>query len=294
MARRLRQVTDLYITGQVAVLVDGTPLWVQALNPFEQDTARNEAQIAKARITLALKEFGSDERAKVRMFFFEDGLDDARRKVVDAQVAESMPRVLERIQNDPEWTERLEILARGLDDLATPAEPEEEELLEKLTGDYTEEVGRRLMEEREFNEDRFASSDEETLWEAYLDWYLTRRSSELMMAEFRLHQLLYGVRWCNGTLDDGQWDHSGCEGHAARVFSSKDDVRSAPEDLIVLLTQTVDDLELTVREAKNSRRQGSFSDSSPLPSEAGESTASTRIATPVVPPGSSPLLSPTH
>lgn len=276
MARKLRQVVDLYVTGKVAQLRDGSPVWVQALNPFEQDTARNEAQIAKARITLAIKEFGSDEQTKVRMFFFEDGIDEAKSKLVDAKVAEAMPRILEGIRNDPEWTERMLILERGLSDTAKPAEGIELELLEKVSEEYTGEIGRRLSDEREFLVDKFISLDDEDLWQEYLDWYLDRRGAEMMLAEYRLHQMLFGVRWCEGTdHGDDTWTHENCNGHQDRVFRDKAQVQSSPEELIAVLMEAAEQVEISVRDAKNSRRQESSYGSSPLPSEVEESTAST-------------------
>jgi hypothetical protein len=294
MARRHRQVIDLYTTGTVAELVDGSPVWVQPLNPFEQDTARNEAQIARARLALALRELGSGEQAKVRNMFFEGGHEAAVTTLVDAKVAEAMPKLLDEFRNDPEWTERLEILDRGDVDTARPLEPEERELLEKISGEFAVELNRRVHLEREYTHAKYQASDEEVLWTDYLDWYIERRTSEVAMAEFRLHQLMFGTRICDGVKDQhGVWDHAACASHQELLFSSKEQVRSAPAQLQALLLDEFDDLELSVREAKNSRRQGSSSDSSPLPSEAAESTASTPSATPVAPPGSSSAPSPT-
>lgn len=287
MARRLRQVVDLYTAGKVAVLKDGSPIWVQALNPFEHDTARNEAQIAKARITMAIKEFGSAEQEKVRMFFFEDGIDEARAKVVDAKVAEALPKLIERLRNDPEWSEKLDVLERGLEDLARVPEESEIQLLEKLSDEYTSELGERLASEREFLVDQFADATEDALWDEYLDWYMMRRASEVQLAEYRLHQVLFGVRWCEGELEDGHWRHDLCDGHRERVFHDKEEVRQAPEELIIFLMTETEDIEVSVREAKNLEGQGSSSDSSPLPREAEESTASIPEETPPEPPGSS-------
>lgn len=294
MARRFRQVVDLYTSGKVVLLRDGSPVWMQSLNPFEQDTARNEAQIAKARLTLALKEIDSGEQAKVRMFFMEEGIEAARAKVIDAKIAEAMPKMLERVRNDPEWTERLDILERGLDSTARVPEPSERDLITKLSEEYTAEISKRLGSEREYQEARFDLASEVDLWEEYLDWYLARRGSEIQLAEYRMHQLYFGARWCEA-IDDGEgdWSHEDCSGHRERIFASKDEVRDAPEQLVAVLMGAADDLEMTVREAKNSDRQGSSSDSSPLPSEAGESTASTPTETPVAPPGTSASPSPT-
>ena len=293
MARRLRQVTDLYVTGKVAVLMDGSPVWVQALNPFEQDTARSEAQIARARITMAVKEFGSDEQAKVRYFFLEDGLDEARSKIVDAKVAESVPKIIDRLRSDTEWEEKLTILERGAENTALIPETEEFQLLERLALEYQEELTERLTSERTFQQMRYSDASEETLWVDYLEWYLARRASELMMAEYQLHQILFGARICLGENDEGHWTHANCDGHRDRVFLDKDEVRQAPEQLLATILAAAEDVEMTVREAKNSDRQGSSSDSSPLPSEAEASTASTPTETRVEPLGSSSSLSPT-
>jgi hypothetical protein len=290
VARRLRQVTDLYVNGKVAVLKDGTPVWVQVLNPFEQDAARNEAQISKARLTMAIKEFGSDEQAKIRMFFFEDGMDGARSKLTDARTAEAMPKILDKLRIDPEWAEKLDILERGLDDIATSPEESEVELLTKLTNEYTEEVGKRLKSERDFYTDKFLSFEPDELWDEYLDWYLARRGAEVSYAEYRLHQTLYGARWCEGVLEDGAWNHAECDGHLDRLFADKDQVRRAPEELVSLLMLAADEVEMSLREAKNSDRQGSSSDSSPLPSEEGASTASSPSETRVERPGTSASL----
>lgn len=287
MARRLRQVIDLYVSGTTTKLRDGTPVWMQALNPFEYDTARNEAQIAKARLTMALKEFGSDEQAKVRMMFFDDGLSGARDQIVDARVAEKMPQILERIQSDPDFKEKFEILQRGLEDTARVAEPAEQELLAQVATEYTAMLNARLEDERTFQRSRYEDASEETLWEDYLDWYLARRAGEVMIAEFKLHQVLFGTRWCDADWDEeAGWDHSGCDGHQERLFTDKESARSTPDELLELLMAAAEDVEMTVREAKNSPRQGSSSDSSPLPSEAGESTASTQDETPGAPHGS--------
>lgn len=286
MARKLRQVVDLYTTGKPVVLRDGTAVWVQPLNPFEADTARNEAQVAKTRLSMAIRQYGSQEQEQVRAYFLADGLDDARVRLVEAKVAERTPRIFEGVRNDPDWTERLAIMDRGADEVGA-LEQEEQELLLAITNDYAAELGKRIENERQFHVETFAEMDEAALWEAYLTWFIDRRCAERMMNEFHAYQILYGVRWCEGSQSDGRWDHAACNGHDDQVFATIDEVRRAPEALLELLVEACDDIDMTAREAKNSDRQGSSSDSSPLPSEAAESTASTPDETPVAPPGSS-------
>lgn len=293
MARKLRQVVDLYTTGAVTVLRDGTPVWVQPLNPFEADTARNEAQIAKTRMSLAIREFGSEEQERVRMYFFTDGLDGARQRLVEAKVTERTPRIFEAIRNDPEWTERLQIIDRGAEMTADPLEEEEKQLLLKITNEYALDLGKRIEDERKFQTEVYNGYDEDALWSEYLQWFIDRRAGERMMSEFRMHQVLYGVRWCEGVLDGDKWDHSACNGHTEPVFASKEEIRNSPEALLDVLFAACDDVDMSARDAKNSDRQESSYDSSPLPSGEAESTASTPTETRVVLPGSSSSPSPT-
>lgn len=291
--RRLRQVIDLYVVGTEVVLKDGSPLWMQALNPFEHDTARNEAQIAKARITMALRDPASDETEKVRMFFYDLGLDEARAQIVDNKVAANLPKILDKMRAEKDWAEKINILERGEVDTAKPLEQAEIDLLAKLSEEYTTEVAARLTSERGFIEDKYSDMSLDELFGEYLEWYLGRRGGEIMLAEYRLHQVMFGARYCAGAYEPGDqphtgtWDHSDCEGHTHRVFTDKNSVRTTPDELIELLSEAADRIEMSVREAKNSDRQGSSFDSSPLPSEAAESMPSIPVETPDAPPGGS-------
>lgn len=289
MARRLRQVIDLYSTGQTHELRDGTLVWVQPLNPFEQDTARSEAQIARSRVSLALREEGEDEQDKVRMWFEADGIEGARERLVEAKVNEATTKIFESIRNDPDWTERLQIMDRGAEQTALPLEEPENKLLLRITNEFAAELGNRIATEREWQIGTIGELDEEALWKAYLDWFIEQRAADVMLAEFRLHQVLFGVRWCEAVKDPDteQWNHADCNGHPDPIFTDKDQLRRAPGDLLEVLYYAADNVDMSSREAKNSHRQGSSSGSSPLPSEVEESTASTPSETPPEPPGSS-------
>lgn len=276
MARRLRQVIDLYTEGATVVLRDDLPVWVQPLNPFEQDTARNEANIAKARVTLAIRQHDEEEKLTVRTFFFDDGENKARERLVEAKVNENATKAFTAIRTDPEWRERMQILDRGDADTAKPLTEAETELLQTIALEYAAELGERLAKERDYWTSYYAGMDAEGLWEDYFSWWIDRRAGEVMLSEFRQYQVLFGVRLCDATRADetSQWDHSACD-HKQPLFSSREELRAAPGGLLQELFDAVDALDMTVHDAKNSRRQGSSSDSSPLPSEEAESTAST-------------------
>ena len=78
-------------------------------------------------------------------------------------------------------------------------------------------------------------------------------------------------------IEDGSFgkaSHKECD-HSEKVYESLEEVRVLPEQLFNQLRDGFDALAMSVRDAKNSDRQGSSSDSSPLPSKEEESTPST-------------------
>lgn len=290
---KYKRLVDLYVTGTEFVLKDGTPMWLQVLNPFEREVVRREAQVAQARQILAMKEHGSDEHDRIRAGFYSEGREAAIEQLIDAELAKGFGKIVEGIRNDPEWTERLEIFDRGQED--GPALGVEETLLvAKVETDFYTEIGTRAATEREFLVGKYNGIENvDDLWEMFLQTWLDKLGTTAAMAEFKVAQLAYAARSCEGVQNDGTWDHTACQGHAERVWETYHEVRSLPEDLFAELNTAIDELELTEREAKNSDRQMSSSGSSQLPSEVEASTRSTPDETPVAPPGISSLPSPT-
>ena len=283
---RYRHVNELYVTGLAHVLKDGTPIWLQVLSPFEQQLARDEAATARARRVLALRENGSDRQIQIRAGFLEDGRDAAITRLVDAKSTKVITKAIDELRSDPDWKERLDVLARGATDPSTPLTEHELQLLENLEADYTAEIRRRHDDEREFLRLSYMDADEDTLWQEYLDHWLDQQGGEVALTEFQLCRILYGARVCNGIKTEDKWDHAPCNGHQERVFTDRAEVINLPEQLLTELHAAAEAVEMTEFEAKNSARQMSSSASSHLPSEEEASTASTPDVTPATLPGS--------
>ena len=290
---KYKRLVDLFVTGVEYTFPDGTPAWLQVLNPFERDTVRKEAQIARARLVLAMREHGSDEQDRVKAAFYAEGRDAVVDGLAEAETTRNVGKIIDSVRNDPDWSERVEILDRGDEETAGQLTSEEERLLTSLQGEYLAEVGKRIESERGFAKERYASMDEESLWSEFLQSWLDRLGDEAAMVEYDLGRLSYGARVCEGVLNDGVWEHTACAGHTERIWESTAELRQLPEELTKGLVAKLGEVEFTDREAKNSDRQMSSSGSSPLPSEEEASTASTPTETPVAPPGSSSPPSPT-
>lgn len=293
---KYRRIPDLYTAGTELVLQEGTVMYMAVLNPLERDEAQHDAQVARARLIMALKsEHGSDERVKVEAAFFTDGRDKAIERLVAVRVQEHVVESVSAIQSDPDWIEKLEVMQRSEDLLARVPEDAERKLLEQINREYLEEFGRRQGDEQAFLEGKFGDLDDAGLIEEYVEMYVERRGNDVALAEYNLTEVWYAARVCEGVqIGPGQWDHDGCEHHQLRVYEAKAEVRSLPEDLQNLMGEAMITLNMSVRDARFSDRQGSSSDSSPLPSAPAASTASTQTETPAELPGPSTPPSGTH
>src|SRR3954468_15981341 len=292
--RKYRRTTDLYVEGREWVLKDGMVIWLQVMNPFELEEARHDAQVARGRVAMALKgPEGGDERDKVVAQFYVDGREFAIERLADAKAGMTLPKGVDSIHDDPEWKERLEILDRTESTSQQRVTEAEQQLLGRINQEYIDEVQDRVKQERTEFIAEFELHDEAHLLEAYIDQWLERRGGEVGQNEFNLSECTYAARACGGEFDGETWDHSKCEGHRLRIWESKDELLAEPGVFQEELFEQMRLLNMSVREAKNSDRQGSSSDSSPLPSAPEESTASTSEAVLEQAPGTSLQLSTT-
>lgn len=291
---KYRRVTDLYVTGKELVLKDGSVLWMQVLNPFEADEARHDAQTTRARLVLALKEHGSEELTKVEGQLASRDRADIVAYIADLRAGERWLKIMDDIRNDPDWQERLDIVERHDELMARPPEDAERKLYDQINADYVAEVNARLSDERAFETKRLDDLSYDELRDEYKQLWIDQRGGDVAYAEYQLTEWWYAARACDGVQrDDGTWDHSACDGHQLRVWESKAEVRALPKELQDALAHCMGELNMTVRQAKNSDRPGSFFESSPRPNEQEASTASTPTEALSEHPGTSPQPSPT-
>lgn len=286
MSNRFRRLTELFVQGKAVDLPGGGHLWVQVINSFERDECLSDAQVSRARLILALKDQGH-ERLKVQGRLAEIGLDAMAKELAEARAGAKSGDFADEMRDDPDWKERMNIILRtDWDNAAKP--PTEGELLtmQKINEEVLGELVRREEEETEFLVRRFRRMDEEEFVDEWVNEWVERRGSGLATQEYRLTELWYAARYCDARPnEEGELDHTRCEGHRERVFETKQDARSAPNELQELLRGALDELNLAGRDPKDSDSPASSSDSPPTPSEPEESTPSTSTETPVPVPG---------
>lgn len=285
IAQRFRRLTELFVNGKAVPMPDGTHLWVQVVNSFERDEAISDAQVARARIVLALKGDGK-ERIKVEGRLAEIGKDAMAGDLARAKAEMKTGDFADEMRVDPEWKERMDIALRtDFNTAAKPATDEETTLMAKINAEILAEFAKREDDECSFLERSYERMSDEEFIDVWVEEWLDRRGSDLATAEYRLTELWYATRYCDASGPEGALDHTACEGHRVPVFESKADARSAPQELQELLRAALDELNLAGRDPKDSDSPPNSSDSSPQPSAAEASSPSTSTETPATVPG---------
>lgn len=269
---RFRRLTDLFVDGTAIPVGDGTYLWLQALNAFERDEAAHDAQMARARLAMALREDG-DERRKIEARLEVVGREQFIENLASAKADAQFPTLSARLEDDPEWREKIEIIRRT--DFASNASTTEQErqLVTNLMAEWSAELERRIDDEIEFQKRRYADAGDDDLLHDYLEVYMDRRGDDVAAAEYSLTETWYAARYCEATAGQGEGDvldHAACNGHTERVFATKADVKAAPDRLRALIQEGLQTLAMNMRDPKDSGSQQSSSVSPPTPNEEAE------------------------
>lgn len=281
---RYRRATELYATGREHVLKSGDVIWLQAMNTLEKDEAVADAQAARARLALALRDEQSEEQLKVRVLWEADGREKVIERLRDTHYDDAYIEAVDDIEADEEWAERVAMIRRGPDLLAV-ASPDEEAFYKRTLLDFAELLEKRIGEILAREEDKLHDLPDEELWKEYLHWWADLRGNEVGLTEYRFTELFFAARACVGVEVDGKWDHSECEEHRVRIYDSKDELRVEPDDFTGPLFATLVEMEVTERDAKRQAALASSSDSSAPQSQPVDSEPSSPEETPSAPPG---------
>lgn len=291
---KYKRLEQLYVVGKELVFEDGTVMWVQVMNPLQLDEARTDAQTARARMMLALKEIGSPEQAKSLAAFTQLSREEATNVIVNFKWQDWFTKANTRLRDEEDWVEKVAIMDRSPEMTTRAPDDPERLLVEKIHLEYIEEVQKRMEDDEAFEREQLAGMADEEFQEEYLTCYRTRMADAAANVEYAVTEAWYCARACEGVEKEPTvWDHSKCERHMEQVWETKEELRAAPEKIQTLLKALIEELSMSVRDAKNSDSTTSSSASSVLPSEPEASTPSTQGETPSSAPGISTLQSST-
>lgn len=281
-----RNVSDLYVTGVVVPLEGDSQIWLQVLNPFEQEECRTASRAARARAMAALKP-GCDELEAAKAAYLANGRQGAVEMLVQDHYGEFLLEIQNELEADPEWHDRLVLVHHGSDVAHQPATPEEEEAITDATREYMEAMNRGHAERSARQTDVYEAFPDDRLEQEIVKHYIDRRGNEAAGAEYGLCELYLAARICDAEWDGEKWVHAIPSSERVRIWDSLDEVRALPDALLTLLRDELGKLNMSHREGKGSGARAISSISLPPSKPAEDSTPSTPDETPSEPLGTS-------
>lgn len=291
---RLKRVTDLFVEGTEVYLGDddeGKPvlIWVNKLNSFEIEEARRDGVARRGERMAELAKEDNPERAGLEAeiaLWTDEGL---RRAWVGQKIDEVYLEVLDDLETDPEWRERVERIRRLPQLLDDDNVPEDDPRRIELENEQTAWLTAISEGQAKKQKDLLAEAEQQEradLERDYIEKWRQRHSLDEFMQERRTTELFIAMRECVGTFSghgsDGRrlWDHTDCN-HQARFLPDRKSLRTLPEPVIERIIDAVDNLRVSQRDAGNSGAPASSSASSGQRNEQAEvSTLSTPAETP--------------
>lgn len=280
---KFQRVTALFEVGREVVLEEDGPdgpvlVWVSKLNPFEQEEARKDGSVGRARALLMLDDPSSSEMAVFEQALDGRSRDDLTAALVHAKENEDYVQALDDIRSLEEWQDKILVLDRGdelLADSGHEMPDDEAKVLSDLNQEYmakVQELLKALQDARKADLDALTDAE---LRKAYRDAYRENAGSNGFLTEYKTSEIYYALRDCNATKGANErWDHGPCQGHRDKLLESRAEVRELPEELLAIVRDAIRDLAMTPKDAGNSGAPASSSASSGPASELADSTPS--------------------
>jgi len=289
---RLKRITDLFVEGRVAELGlddSGQPvlIWVNKLNSFEEEESRRDGQAARTEVLLEMQDEGHADITNARTQLKDRPLAQLVDARVNQKYDEDFVQALNDLETDKEWAEKVEYLRRAepmLNDASVPQDDARRARFAEVNDAYLNRLNDDIRKLQDQRRTELSGIDREELVEAYLADFVERKAFERYMAEKRVTELFFAIRDCQAVRVDNRWDHTRCD-HRIRLLPNRAEVRTLPQGVIETVTNILDQMTATAREAGNSGAPANSSVSPEQPSAAEESTPSSPVET----PGAAPL-----
>lgn len=307
---RYKRMTDLWRPGTIVTYVDALPgddsvepplpgepavyVWVQKLNRFESEEARADADAARTRTEMLLRDMDSEEYKVVVHTSTQFDREQLSEAIVASKYAKHMAEAANSVQADKDWHDRLDVIQRTD---TNDADAEELELVSTLTRTYFEEVNKRVEDRDAKERERVETLDEDVLRKEYVDGYVESRGMAVWQSQLRLGEVLFGIRTCDAVPCSSIPGHTGndrcLEGYHhqscdhEKLYEDYAEVRGLPDALFDKYVGAFNRVNVAAGQAKGLGSRVRSSVQSAPPSAPEDSTASTPAATSPEPGGTS-------
>jgi hypothetical protein len=287
----LRRVTDLFAEGTVVELGtdDDGPvlLWINKLNPFEDEECRRDGMAARAERTLILENQETPDAKALHYHVEKLTKDDLIENLVNVHFDEDYMAALDDVELDPDWKDRMIFIRRMEqlhDDAGVPGEDERRQRYIHAKEEYFR-ASREFVQKRQEDRRReYANLSETELRETYLKDTIEKVGMQDYMAERRITEIFYSTRNCAGVKDEeaeGGWSHKACD-HREKFLESRAEVKELPDGLVNKLQEALTQITVDRRTAGNLVAPTSSSESSGPQSSSEDSAPSIPVETPPV------------
>jgi hypothetical protein len=289
MIDRLRRVTDLFVEGRECYLGmdEGNKpviIWVNKLNSFETEEARRDGMVRRGQRIMELSKEDNPEFVQLQATVHRWSDRELAERRVDQKSEEIYLEVVNELQSEESWAEKLAIMRRMPDLLRDSKAPDSDPRyaeVEDLNSQYLNEVRERQAAKQEQALREFEGADRAEMESEFFEAWRERVSLDEFMQERRITEMFYAMRDCVAT-EKGRdsvtnrvlFDHTNCN-HAERLLQERKQVRELPEYLLNQVIDLIDDITVPQRESGNSDAPASSSASSEPRNEEADSTAST-------------------
>lgn len=260
---KTRRLGDLYVVGKELTIDDGegaVVVWVNKLNPVDQEAAVRNANAARARVLAGKKDPENQERLSIESELLEQSKDE----LVDFLAADALSNrqdaLVAELAAEQEWQDKsylqglLDAWEGGLEDRYN-RDPEDEEaksVFEEMDR-WQKILDARLEGEKERLLADFGQRPEDALRQQVLERLIQVQADMAWLSEYHLSEVLFAVR---------EPDH-----HKKKYFNNRSEVEDLSQEVMRALYEGYHDLSIDPTEGKDSPGTPASSPSSDLSTE---------------------------
>ena len=269
MALALARITDLFVEGKELVIRPepqeaGHPpavlVWVNKLNAFEQEEARRDGAVARARMVLAIDTVGSPEKDLYEASLVGITSDMLREQVVGGRSNSFWMTATNAVRVDPEWSERYLMVQRPQAEMSDA----EVTVMAKVTEDYYAELQTRVNVLADVARAELQDASIDDLRAKHREMWIEDQTMRVFGREYNRTRVFYGLRACKATVQvEGRWDHATCD-HSQQLCEARED--RLPDSLTDQVRDVLMELDVPADDARFSAGAVGSSEPSPRPS----------------------------
>lgn len=249
---KTKKLGDLFVRGAEVTVDDGddsVTVWVQKLNPLQQEKALRRANGARAKV-LSVRKLPDDDLEKLSFHYEAQDITEDRESMIDYLLGEKLASIYAvreaELAAQDEWSEDNYI--QGLNDAwhdglkddyaVDPEDPEAKRVFGELKR-FADKVEEEVQKERDNLAKDYDGKTDEEMAELVFDHVIEAAADLEWLKEFRKSEIFFAVRHADN--------------HNKPYFERREEVDDLEMDTFAALAQAFQDIKVDVIEGKDSQ-----------------------------------------